>query len=231
VAHFDGSILVVDHGRASRAAVSRLLARAGFSALEASSGEEALAAAREEQPALVLLEVSLPDVGGYEVCRALRDEFGDGLPIIFVSGARKESVDRAAGILIGADDYIIKPFDPQELLARVRRLLERSERERVRRAPPHAKLDLTARELDVLRLLAEGVRPADIATDLVISPKTVSNHVQRILGKLRVHTQAQAVALAYELGLVESSTPREPRSAARPSRRAPSLSTKPSPPR
>lgn len=208
------SILVVDDGQESRAAISRLLTRAGFSPLEAASGEEALAAAREEQPALVLLEVSLPDVGGYEVCRTLRDEFGDDLPIIFVSGSRKESVDRAAGILIGADDYIVKPFDPQELLARVRRLLERSERKRAGRAPSGARLDLTARELEVLRLLAEGVRPADIAAELVISAKTVSNHVQRILGKLSVHTQAQAVALAYELGLVESSTPREARSEA-----------------
>lgn len=66
----------------------------------------------------------------------------------------------------------------------------------------------------MLRLLAEGVRPADMAIDLVISRKTVSNHVQRILGKLGVHTQTQAVALAYELGLVESSTLREPRSGA-----------------
>jgi DNA-binding CsgD family transcriptional regulator len=62
----------------------------------------------------------------------------------------------------------------------------------------------------VIRLLAEGVRPADIAAGLVISRKTVSNHVQHILGKLGVHTQAQAVALAYELGLVEPATSHSP---------------------
>ena len=212
VAYVGGTILIVDHDRESRAALAGLLARAGFSPFEAGSGEEALAAARATEPALVLLEVALPDVGGYEVCRALRDEFGSELPIVFVSGERRESVDRAAGILIGADDYIVKPFDPQELLARVRRLLERSGREHARGAPHGPKLELTARELEVLRRLAEGVRPADIATDLVLSPKTVSNHIQRILGKLGVHSQAQAVALAYELGLVESSAPRRARS-------------------
>jgi DNA-binding NarL/FixJ family response regulator len=214
VATVGASILVVDHDPESRAAFSRLLAGAGFSPLEAAGGQGALAAAREDQPALVLLEVSLPDVGGYEVCRALRDEFGNELPIVFVSGARKDSGDRAAGFLIGADDYIVKPFDPQELLARVRRLLERSGDKRGRRALSRAKLDLTARELEVLRLLAGGVRPGDIATELVISPKTVSNHIQRILGKLGVHTQAQAVALAYEAGLVESSMAHEPSSEA-----------------
>lgn len=202
-------ILIVDHGRASRATIVTLLSRAGFSPVEASTGEEALAVAQEARPALVLLEVSLPDVGGYEVCRRLRDEFGDDLPIVFLSRTRTESVDRAAGILIGADDYIVRPFDPQELLARVRRLLERSERRSADRAPSQARLDLTTRELEVIRLLAEGDRPADIADRLVISPKTASNHIQHILGKLGVHTQAQAVALAYELGLVESSASRD----------------------
>ena len=113
VAYVGGTILIVDHDRESRAALAGLLARAGFSPFEAGSGEEALAAARATEPALVLLEVALPDVGGYEVCRALRDEFGRELPIVFVSGERRESVDRAAGILIGADDYIVKPFAPK----------------------------------------------------------------------------------------------------------------------
>lgn len=210
MAKVGASILVVDEDSESRATVSRLIAGAGFSPIEATGGKEALVAAREEQPALVLLEVSLSDVGGYEVCRELRDEFGNGLPIVFVSGARKGSDDRAAGILIGADDYIVKPFDPQELLARIRRLLERSGEKRTKNAPSRGQLGLTARELEVLRLLAEGVRPADIATDLSISTKTVSNHIQRTLGKLGAHTQVQAVALAYEMGLVESSTPHEP---------------------
>ncbi len=201
-------ILIADHDRESRASLSRLLSRAGLSTLEAATGEEALTAVRAEVPALIILEVSLPDVGGYEVCRELRDAFGNELPIIFVSGTRTEVLDRAAGLLIGADDYIMKPFDREELIARVRRLLERAGRKRTGPASSGHERDLTPRELEVLRLLAEGVRTVDIATELVITPKTVANHVQHILGKLGVHTQAQAVALAYELGVVEpSSTP------------------------
>jgi DNA-binding NarL/FixJ family response regulator len=182
-----------------------------LSTLEAASGQEALAAARAEKPALIILEVSLPDVGGYEVCRNLRDEFGDDVPIIFVSGVKTEALDRAAGLLIGADDYIVKPFDPEELIARVRRLLERWAPKRTSLARSDGKRDLTAREAEVLRLLAGGARTADIAVELVIRPKTVANHVQHILGKLGVHTQAQAVARAYELGVIESPAP-EPRS-------------------
>jgi len=205
-------VLIADHNRASQATVVRLLARAGLPTLEAASREEALAAARAEKPALIILDVSLPDVGGYEVCRNLRDEFGDDVPIIFVSGAKTEALDRAAGLLIGADDYIVKPFDPGELIARVRRLLERSAPKRTSLGRSHDNRDLTPREVEVLRLLAGGARTADIAVELVIRPKTVANHVQHILGKLGVHTQAQAVALAYELGVIESHAPAEPRS-------------------
>ena len=59
-----------------------------------------------------MLDVQLPGMSGYEICRELRDEFGEGLPILFVSGFRTESLDRVAGLLVGADDYLVKPFAP-----------------------------------------------------------------------------------------------------------------------
>jgi len=204
-------VLIADDDQESRAALATLVARTGLSTLEAATGAEAVALARAERPALILLEVSLPDAGGYEVCRELRDDFGDGVAIVFLSATKTEALDRAAGLMIGADDYVVKPFEPEELIARVRRLLERSAGTGVSSARPGAARDLTPRELEVLRLLAGGARTADIATVLVIRPKTVSNHVQRIFGKLGVHTQAQAVAVAYELGVVEPRLPVEPR--------------------
>jgi two-component system, NarL family, nitrate/nitrite response regulator NarL len=199
-----GRILIVDDDERFRASVSHLLERAGYTTVEAVTGEAALAAVHTERPALVLLDVSLPDVSGYEVCHELRDELGEDLPIIFVSGEKVEPVDRAVGLLIGADDYVIKPFDSDEFLARVRRAIVRSRPERASPAIPR-ELDLTKRELEVLEGLAEGLTGAELAAKLVISPKTVGSHVQRILAKLGVHSRAHAVALAYQSGMLESS--------------------------
>ena len=79
---------------------------------------EALAAAKGSDVVLVVIEIELPDMTGYEVCHAIREELGEELPIVFVSGIRTEPLDKIAGLLLGADDYIVKPIDPNELLAR-----------------------------------------------------------------------------------------------------------------
>lgn len=180
-----------------------LLAGAGLQCREAASGGEAVSLAKEDRPSLVVLDVRLPDVSGLEVCRVLRDEFGEDLPIVFVSGVKKDALDRSAGLLLGGDEYLVKPFDADEFLARVRRLLVRS---RASGTPNGAAAapspDLTNRERQVLELLAAGRNRNSIAEDLVISPKTVASHVQSLLAKLGVHSQAQAVAVAFQLGLV-----------------------------
>ena len=106
-------ILVADHDRESRALMSRVLRRVGYTVDQAETGEEALAVAKRERPALVVVEVLLRGVSGYEVCHELKNEFGEALPIVFVSGNRTESGDRVAGLLVGADDYLVKPFDPE----------------------------------------------------------------------------------------------------------------------
>jgi DNA-binding NarL/FixJ family response regulator len=175
-----------------------VLRRVGYTTHEAETGEEALAVAKRERPALVVLEVVLQGVSGYEVCRELKDEFGEALPIVFVSGTRTEPGDRVAGLLVGANDYLVKPFDPNELLARVRRLLP------VPLADGRTAHKLTRRELDVLSLLVEGLSQPEIAEKLFISPKTVGKHIEHILGKLGVHSRAQAVALAVHDELLES---------------------------
>ena len=163
-------------------------------------------ASRRARPSLVLLDVLLPDVSGFEIVKELRDEFGDDLPIVFISGDRTEPLDRATGLLLGGDDYVVKPPDPDELLARVRRLISRSRRGRA--ASSHrAAIDteLTFREREILALLAEGMRPKQIARELVISPKTVASHLQHVLAKLGVHSRAEAIAIAYREGLVGES--------------------------
>jgi DNA-binding NarL/FixJ family response regulator len=194
------TILVADHEVETRSLVAGVLQKAGYDVVETDSGEDVMDAARRELPRLVILEVTLPGLSGYEVCHQLRDEFGEGLPIIFVSGERTESFDRVAGILIGADDYIVKPFAPDELLARIGRLV----RSRVPVTPGVA-VKLTARETEVLRLLAEGLEQDEIAGQLFISRRTVGTHIENIMRKLGVRSRAQAVALAYREELVTSS--------------------------
>jgi two-component system, NarL family, nitrate/nitrite response regulator NarL len=197
-----GTILIVDDDANYRAFVSSILGRVGYSTREASSGEEALSSVRSERPSCVLLDVLLPGVTGYAVCRELRDEYGEALPIIFVTGERTDPGDRVAGLLLGADDYVLKPFDADELLARVRRLLVRSDlAARGNGEERSNSFGLTDRERDVLMLLADGAGQKTIAAELVLSPKTVATHIQRILAKLGVHSRAEAVAVAHREGL------------------------------
>ena len=196
-----GPILIADGDRASRKLIRDALQNAGYPIVEATTGDDALTLANEHQPALVLLAVQLPGLCGYDVCRRLRATFGEQLPIIFLSGSRTEPMDRVAGLLVGADDYICKPFAPDELVARVARPLARIAQAR---SNGHADLiaRLTPREVELLALLAKGKTPKAIAAELVISPKTVATHIQRILTKLDVHSRAEAVSLAYRNGLV-----------------------------
>ena len=142
-----------------------------------------------------MLDVRLPGLSGYEVCHTLRADDPD-LPIVFISGERVESYDRVAGLLIGADDYLVKPFAGDELLARLRRLLQRVA------SPARSAHGLTVRELEVLRQLADGFAAGAIAERLGISPKTVGTHLEHIFSKLGVRTRAQAVAAAYRERLV-----------------------------
>jgi DNA-binding NarL/FixJ family response regulator len=191
-----GSVLVADPDNATRAEVAKVFEAAGYNVTQVATGEDALAAARAYAPCAVVLEVSLGTFSGYEVCRELRRSFGPELPIVFLSGVRTESYDRVAGLLVGADDYLVKPFAGDELLIRVRRLLPRSGPA----ATGGAKL--TKREEEVLGLLAEGLAQDSIADRLSISSKTVGTHIERILSKLGVHSRAQAVAVAYRHELV-----------------------------
>jgi DNA-binding NarL/FixJ family response regulator len=193
-----GHILVVDDDPAFRDLVATLLERIGCETVGAADGHEALHAAASSPPDVVLLDVDLPGTSGYEVCRELRDSYGDDLPIVFISGERTDQLDRVSGLLLGADDYVVKPFEPDELLARVRRLLARASTRPAARAAE----ELTSREQEILRLLSAGLDQAAIASLLVISPKTVATHIQRILGKLGVRSRAQAVAFAHQHGLV-----------------------------
>jgi DNA-binding NarL/FixJ family response regulator len=191
-------VLVVDDDERFVGFLAALLHSAGYCVVTATSADEATAAARQARIDAAVVDVIMPGRGGYSICHELREEVDVDLPVIFVSGERVDPIDRAAGIIAGGDDYLVKPLHPEELLARLERLLARSRGRSLKPA-----LELTEREIEILQLIAEGCPPGEVAQQLFIAPKTVSSHIQRIFVKLGVHTRAQAVAMAYAAGLIQ----------------------------
>ena len=193
-------VLVVDDDVNMRTLLREVLGQEGYGVIEAASGTEAIATLRTSSPDLIISDVQMANGSGYEVCRALRQQLGRDVPFMFLSGTRTEAYDRVAGFEFGADDYIVKPFDPEELRARVRALLRRAG------APsalsPLVDYGLTPREREVMGLLAVGHAQREIAAELHLSSATVGKHVERILKKLGVHSRAEAVARAHHERLV-----------------------------
>jgi DNA-binding NarL/FixJ family response regulator len=186
------TVLIADADERARATLARVLRSAGYRVLQSDTGDGALALARSGEPAAVILEIPLPGVSGYEVCQVIKSELGGQVPVVFLSGSRTETYDRVAGLLLGADDYVIKPYSAGEVLARLTNLIRRS----------HSRVSdvarrLTKREHEVLDLMGDGLRHEEIARRLFISPKTVATHVEHILRKFDVNSKTEAVALAY----------------------------------
>ncbi len=117
------TILVIEDDPNTANLVVLYLKNEGFTALQANDGEAGLALARRHRPDLVVLDLMLPNVDGWEVCRRLRKE--SEVPVIMLT-ARGEEIDRVAGLTLGADDYVVKPFSPRELVARVKAVLRRT---------------------------------------------------------------------------------------------------------
>ena len=195
----NGQILVVDNDPCRRALVTDALGAAAYETVEAGGADETLTLAAERLPSSSCsTSTSRPSPAtrsaGDSATGTRTRSRSCSSP---VSAPSRSTV---AGLLIGADDYLVKPFAPDELVARVQRLLERMHAP----TPPRGLSRLTKRELEVLGLLAEGKSQADIADELVISRKTVGTHIEHILSKLGVKSRAQAVALAYKDRLLEA---------------------------
>ena len=151
-------VLVVEDEPDIRELVVHHLARDGFRCRTASSGPEALAAVRTGAPDLLVLDLMLPEVSGLEVCRRLRaDPATAAIPIIILT-AKADEVDRVVGLEMGADDYVVKPFSPKELVARVRAVLRRA-----RGAEPGRALAVGGVSLDPARHVASvGGQPVEL---------------------------------------------------------------------
>ena len=204
-----GSVLVVDDEPTIREIVARYLERAGYEARVASDGRSALAALRERAADLVLLDLMMPGIDGLEVMRRIRDGDRDRTAIIVLT-ARAEESDRVVGLRLGADDYVVKPFSPAELVARVDAVLRRFDTSPDPERPlrfdgleidPSARrvtvdgeeAPLTLREFELLLFLAR--HPGQAFTrgqlmDLVwqctffIDTSTVTVHIRRLRAKV-----------------------------------------------
>jgi len=118
-----GTVLIVEDDRNTAALVATYLEREGFSTVVVHDGGQAIQAASKYKPVFVILDVMLPNQDGWEICRTLRKS--SAVPVLMLT-AREEEVDRVAGLAMGADDYVVKPFSPRELVERVKAILRRS---------------------------------------------------------------------------------------------------------
>ncbi len=153
-------ILIVEDDRNIASLVEQYLQKDGFETLSAGDGDNGLALARRQNPALVILDINLPGMDGWEVCRALRRD--SDVPILMLT-ARAEEMDRVVGLSIGADDYVVKPFSPRELVERVKAILRRT----TVRAEPSAAVIL---ESGPIRLDPERHAVTMNGTDVSLTP-------------------------------------------------------------
>lgn len=207
-------ILIVDDDTALRTALIRYLQKRGYVVQDAASGLEGLSLFEQDPPDLIVSDVIMPEMDGFEFCRRLRSlRTGQLVPFIFLS-SKGEVEDRVQGHSIGADDYLIKPFEPRELMAKIEAQLERSRRmhsEMVRLmqqssppleppAPAPTPLPLTPAEEKVFWQVIQGFTNKQIGDHLFVSPRTVQTHLSNILSKLQLDNRSQLVRFAFEKG-------------------------------
>lgn len=170
-----------------------LLTRLGLPTEKYPRADAASHPLRPDAPAVAILEV---EDGGCGMLRELRDRYGPTMPAVLISAERTTPADVVAGLLVGADDYAPESMDPDEFLARVRRLIERTRPAESATADLRRLDVLSPREREVLALTARGLSQKQVASELGISIKTVGAHTQNMVGKLGVHSRLQAVALS-----------------------------------
>jgi len=201
-------LLIIEDEAPMRTALADLLASEGYRVLAAADGESGLRRALDEKPDLILLDIMMPKLDGFTLCAELR-RLGHTMPILMLT-AKGQIDDRVTGLDAGADDYLVKPFSSEELLARVRALLRRVERKS--KAPAKLKLGeieidlarqtairgkkqihLTAKEFSMLRLLAEAEgepvtreKFLDVVWGYAAFPttRTVDNHIASLRAKI-----------------------------------------------
>ncbi|MDX2230386.1 MAG: response regulator transcription factor [Leptolyngbyaceae cyanobacterium bins.349] len=218
------TILVVDDDLGTRLAIGDFLEATGYSVVMAENGAEGLKLVEKHQPHLIVTDVTMPQMDGYELIRQVRQRPALRLlPVVFLT-ARTETQDRIRGYQLGCDVYLPKPFELQELGVIVRNLLERLQmielewRSRnlpmashsfggeaeVQTIPPstNSLFSFTSREKEVLKLLAEGLSNSQIGDHLHLSPRTVEKYVSSLLNKTNTSNRSELLRFAVDHHLV-----------------------------
>ncbi len=214
-------ILLVDDEPGIRTAVSAYLEDSGYTVTVAANAAQALSAFAASKPDLVISDVMMPQMDGYQLLQALRDR-DRTVPIIFLT-AKGMTTDRIQGYQAGVDAYLPKPFDPDELVAIVDNILQRTpalpealaqelaeikallqaKPSTVTTEPPPIRVQLTPREQEVLDLVSEGLMNKEIARKLETSIRNIEKYVTRLLNKTGTNSRTELVRFAITYGLVK----------------------------
>ncbi|MFM6188820.1 MAG: response regulator transcription factor [Planktothrix sp.] len=179
----------------------------GYDVITAENGRVALEILEQELPDLMICDIMMPEMDGYTLVKQIREDPRTGsIPVLFLS-AKGQSQDKVKGLNTGADVYIVKPFEPEELVAQVESSLRQASRLnqhpdpnldhgpklRVRR-----NVELTPTELRVVQLVAQGLANRDIARIMKVSQRTIESHVSNMLGKTGLHNRTELARWALE---------------------------------
>lgn len=210
------TVLIVDDEPGIRLAVTDYLEAAGYSVIAAATGQQAWQLVQNYRPHLLVTDIRMPQMDGYELVRRVRQQPAFRLlPVVYLTEC-SQTQDRIRGYQTGCDAYLAKPFNLDELAAVVRNLLDRAQIVQTElQVMSHAQsgsdsidaallteLDLTQRELQVLSLLTQGLSNAQIGEQLHLSPRTIEKYVSKLLQKTDTSNRAEMVRFAMEHHLV-----------------------------
>jgi DNA-binding NarL/FixJ family response regulator len=183
----------------------------GYEVVTAENGRDAMDVLTRQQPDMIICDVMMPEMDGYSFVESIRqDNRTNWIPVMFLS-AKGQSQDRVKGLTKGADVYMIKPFEPEELVAQVESSLKQAGRlmrhnvrpsldENTRIQVPSS-VELTPTELKVVQLVAQGLANREIADKLNVSQRTIESHVSNMLNKTNLHNRTELARWAIECSM------------------------------
>lgn len=183
----------------------------GYEVITAENGREALEVLEKQTADMIICDVMMPEMDGYSLVSAIRsDPKTSWIPVLFLS-AKGQSQDRVKGLNIGADVYMVKPFEPEELVAQVESSLKQASRliqhkdskggDSSPRIQVPFDVELTPTELRVVQFVARGMANREIAEELNVSQRTIESHVSNMLGKTGLHNRTELARWAIENGM------------------------------